>query len=105
MELARLVHEHRPHVLLMITSGNRRPSTAEIADHGHFLPKPWHRLDYEFCVPTGDCRGRTHGDCGPCLEGVSRVREALRGDLYAVLGNHDSITMVPDPRRSAFACC
>jgi len=50
-----------------------------------------------------DCRGRKprecraiHGDCRPCLEGVARLREALRGDIYAVLGNHDSIAMVPD---------
>jgi two-component system, response regulator PdtaR len=41
MELARRVHEHWPQVLLLITSGNSRPSTAEIADHGHFLPKPY----------------------------------------------------------------
>ena len=41
MELARLVHEHWPQVLLLITSGNSRPSTAEIADHGHFIPKPY----------------------------------------------------------------
>jgi DNA-binding NtrC family response regulator len=40
MELARLVHEHWPHVLLLITSGNR-PLTAEIAEHAHFLPKPY----------------------------------------------------------------
>ena len=53
-------------------------------------------LDYDLCVLTGDYRGRTHGDCGPCLEGVARLREALRGDIYAVLGNHDSIVMVPD---------
>ncbi len=55
-----------------------------------------HGLDYDLCVLTGDYRGRTHGDCRPCLEGVARLREALRGDIYAVLGNHDSITMVPD---------
>jgi uncharacterized protein len=53
-------------------------------------------LDYDLCVLTGDYRGRTHGDCRPCLEGVARLREALHGDIYAVLGNHDSITMVPD---------
>ena len=53
-------------------------------------------LDYDLCVLTGDYRGRTHGDCRPSLEGMSRLREALRGDIYAVLGNHDSITMVPD---------
>ncbi len=43
MELANKVHEQWPHVLLLITSGARRPSTAEIADHGHFLPKPYTR--------------------------------------------------------------
>jgi len=26
---------------LLITSGNRLPSTAEIAEHAHFLPKPY----------------------------------------------------------------
>ena len=55
-----------------------------------------HDLAYDLCVLTGDYRGRTHGDCRPCLEGVARLREALRGDIYAVLGNHDSIAMVPD---------
>src|SRR5208337_2843651 len=29
-----------------------------------------HGLDYDLCALTGDYRGRTHGDCGPCLEGV-----------------------------------
>ncbi len=53
-------------------------------------------LEYDLCVLTGDYRGRTHGDCRPCLEAVARLRAALRGEVYAVLGNHDSITMVPD---------
>ena len=52
-------------------------------------------LDYDLCVLTGDYRGRTHGDCMPCLEGVARLRQELRGDIYAVLGNHDSIAKVP----------
>ena len=64
-----------------------------------------HGLDYGLCVLTGDYRGRTHGDCGPCLEGVSRLREALRGDIFAVLGNHDRLPWFPIWRRSAFACC
>jgi hypothetical protein len=55
-----------------------------------------HDLAYDLCVLTGDYRGRTHGDWRPCLEGVARLCEALRGDIYAVLGNHDSIAMVPD---------
>ena len=55
-----------------------------------------HDLEYDLCVLTGDYRGRTYGNCEPCLEVVARLREALRGDVYGVLGNHDSIAMVPD---------
>jgi uncharacterized protein len=55
-----------------------------------------HGLDYDLCVLTGDYRGRTYGDYQPCLESIARLRHALRGDIYAVLGNHDSIAMVPD---------
>ena len=53
-------------------------------------------LDYDLCVMTGDYRGRTYGDFQPCLESIARLHAALRGDVYAVLGNHDSIAMVPD---------
>jgi predicted MPP superfamily phosphohydrolase len=53
-------------------------------------------LDYDLCVLTGDYRGGTHGNCELCLEIVARLREALRSDIYGVLGNHDSIAMVPD---------
>jgi predicted MPP superfamily phosphohydrolase len=53
-------------------------------------------IDYDLCVMTGDYRGRTYGDCRPCLEDIELLREALRGEIYAVLGNHDSIEMVPD---------
>ena len=41
VELARKVHEQWPNVLLLITSGDRRLSKAEIPDHGHFLAKPY----------------------------------------------------------------
>jgi predicted MPP superfamily phosphohydrolase len=53
-------------------------------------------LEYDLCVLTGDYRGRTFGDYQPSIEGVARVRAALRGEIYGVLGNHDSIAMVPD---------
>jgi predicted MPP superfamily phosphohydrolase len=53
-------------------------------------------LDYDLCVLTGDYRGRTFGDCKPCLEEVERLCQVLRSDIFAVLGNHDSITMVPE---------
>jgi uncharacterized protein len=53
-------------------------------------------LDYDLCVLTGDFRGRTYGDYGPTLELVAQLRDSLHGPVYGVLGNHDSITMVPD---------
>ncbi len=53
-------------------------------------------LDYDLCVWTGDYRGQTFGDFRACLKGLLRVREAIRTDVYAVLGNHDTILMTPD---------
>jgi FixJ family two-component response regulator len=45
MGLARQVHQQRPNVLLLITSGNVRPCEGEIPDHGHFLAKPYRSQD------------------------------------------------------------
>jgi predicted MPP superfamily phosphohydrolase len=55
--------------------------------------------DYDLCVLTGDYRGHTFGDIGPSLSGLRHLREAIKTDVYAVLGNHDSILMVPDLER------
>jgi predicted MPP superfamily phosphohydrolase len=52
-------------------------------------------LEYGICVLTGDYRGKTFGACKPAMDGVARVCAALHGPLYGVLGNHDSIQMVP----------
>lgn len=53
-------------------------------------------LDYDLCVLTGDYRFHTKGDVRPSLMGLSMLREALKGDVYAVLGNHDTSEMIPD---------
>jgi predicted MPP superfamily phosphohydrolase len=53
-------------------------------------------LDYDLCVLTGDYRGMTFGPFGQCLAGMARLRAALHGPVYGVLGNHDTIRMVPD---------
>lgn len=53
-------------------------------------------LNYDLCVWTGDYRGQTFGDYRPCLKGLQRVRQAIKTDVYAVLGNHDTILMTPD---------
>ena len=52
-------------------------------------------LRYDLCVLTGDFRGKTFGPFEDTLEGVGRVRSHLRGPIYGVLGNHDTIQMVP----------
>lgn len=52
-------------------------------------------LEYDFCVLTGDFRAATWGSTAPALEALARVRPALGPAVYAVLGNHDSITMLP----------
>jgi uncharacterized protein len=52
-------------------------------------------MRYDICVLTGDFRGKTFGPFDAALEGVARVRAHLTGPLFAVLGNHDTIRMVP----------
>src|SRR4051794_18429344 len=52
-------------------------------------------LDYDICVLTGDFRGKTFGPFEASLDGVARVLSALTGPVYGVLGNHDTIRMVP----------
>ena len=52
-------------------------------------------MQYEVCVLTGDYRGRTFGPFQPALDGVARVGTHLKQPIYAVLGNHDTIQMVP----------
>jgi predicted MPP superfamily phosphohydrolase len=53
-------------------------------------------LKYDLCVLTGDYRGTAFGDWQLSLECMAGLRAAIRGDIYAVLGNRDSILMVPD---------
>lgn len=52
-------------------------------------------LDYDICVLTGDFRASTHGPIEDTLRGLETLRAALHKPVYAILGNHDSITMVP----------
>jgi predicted MPP superfamily phosphohydrolase len=52
-------------------------------------------LTYDICVLTGDYRGKTYGPFDRSLEGVAELCAQLRGAIYGVLGNHDSIRMTP----------
>ena len=52
-------------------------------------------LEYDICVLTGDFRGATFGPFETVIEGVARICALLKSPVYGVLGNHDTIQMVP----------
>ncbi len=52
-------------------------------------------MQYDLCVLTGDYRGKTFGPFDAALEGMAKVTAHLRQPIYGVLGNHDTIQMVP----------
>jgi predicted MPP superfamily phosphohydrolase len=52
-------------------------------------------MRYDLCVLTGDYRGKSSGPFAATLEGVARVRAHLKEPVYGVLGDHDTIQMVP----------
>jgi len=53
-------------------------------------------MSYDICVLTGDFRGATFGPFDATLEGLAHVRASLNRPVFAVLGNHDTIRMVPE---------
>jgi predicted MPP superfamily phosphohydrolase len=52
-------------------------------------------MQYDLCVLTGDYRGKTFGPFEPALEWMAKVRTQLKEPIFGVLGNHDTIQMVP----------
>ena len=59
------------------------------------LIKIVHGLSYDLCVLTGDYRAKTFGPFDAALQGVEKVRAYLRPPIFGVLGNHDTVQMVP----------
>jgi len=52
-------------------------------------------IDYDLCVLTGDYMAQTFGAYESALAGMARLCSALKRPIYGVLGNHDTIRMVP----------
>lgn len=52
-------------------------------------------LDYDLCVITGDYRARTFGPFEPTLAKLARLRPHLKGSVFGVLGDHDTIRLMP----------
>ncbi|HEY2538647.1 MAG TPA: metallophosphoesterase [Stellaceae bacterium] len=53
------------------------------------------QLCYDLCVLTGDYRGKTYGPWAEAIAGMAEIRAHIAKPVYAVLGNHDSLRMVP----------
>ena len=64
-------------------------------DFTHTLIEAVRPLEYDLCVLTGDYRGETFGPYDRTLTCLQQLRTSLAGEVYAVLGNHDTIRMVP----------
>lgn len=52
-------------------------------------------LEYDACVLTGDFRANTFGPYDAALVALEQVKAHLTGPVFGVLGNHDTIQMVP----------
>ncbi len=52
-------------------------------------------LDYDICALTGDYRARTFGEIDGAVAGMQRLITTLKQPVYGILGNHDSIRMLP----------
>lgn len=65
------------------------------AEMPHALIECVRDIDYDLCVLTGDYRGKTYGPYTAAIEAMQRVRVHLREPVFGILGNHDSIRMVP----------
>ena len=50
---------------------------------------------YDICVFTGDYRAQTHGSWHAALAGLALVCKDISRPMYGVLGNHDTIRMLP----------
>jgi predicted MPP superfamily phosphohydrolase len=53
-------------------------------------------LSYDLCVLTGDYRGATFGPFDAAMARMRPVLARIKQPVFGVLGNHDSIRMVPD---------
>jgi hypothetical protein len=53
-------------------------------------------LEYDACILTGDYRAKTNGPIENSVQGMLALAEHLKSPVFAVLGNHDSIRMVPE---------
>ncbi len=61
----------------------------------HALSECVRNIDYDVCVLTGDYRGKTYGNYAAVIEAMRQLRVHLKDPVFGVLGNHDTIALVP----------
>jgi uncharacterized protein len=49
----------------------------------------------DLCALTGDYRGEAFGPFDTAMEAMARLRAAIAGPMVGLLGNHDTVRMVP----------
>lgn len=87
----------------LVPEGFREFTILQLSDlHGDICPLPMQRLveilpdlSYDICVLTGDYRGKTYGAFDAALTSLSRIGGKISAPVYGVLGNHDTVRMVP----------
>ncbi len=93
MDLAREVHQRGPGVLLVITSGQKKPTEAEIPDHGRFVAKPYRAA--ELLGQVDDMIHKASGGRRPPWDAVTATGRA--SDKSSGRGN---LPLQPVARRS-----
>jgi predicted MPP superfamily phosphohydrolase len=92
IELAGLPDQFEGYTLLQISDLHADMNPGPIERLIEILPS----IEYDTSVLTGDFRAKTFGPFDKALDGLSRVRKYLHGAVYGVLGNHDTIRMIPE---------
>jgi predicted MPP superfamily phosphohydrolase len=67
---------------------------------GDVLRRRLSGVEYDLAVITGDFRNTTDADHGPSVAEMLTLLATLRQPVYAVLGNHDFIEIVPPLERA-----
>ncbi|RMF18653.1 MAG: metallophosphoesterase [Gammaproteobacteria bacterium] len=61
----------------------------------HALIEAVRPLEYDLAVLTGDYRARTSGSWQAAADGMRALMQHVSGPVWAVLGNHDPLVMLP----------
>lgn len=92
IEFARLPRAFEGFTILQLSDLHVEMSEAALNKTAELIKN----VPYDLCVLTGDYRAKTFGPFSAAIAGIARLRPAINAPLYGVLGNHDTICMVPE---------